>query len=89
MTRHYLELSGFHSDDQRLVRLVSLATQKFVEDVCQDCMQLCKSHQSTGVASGSGGAGSGGAKGDKKGGSKDKRLVLTNEVLGKVLSEVQ
>ena len=101
VTRHYLLRSGFHADDPRLLKLISLATQKFLEDVCTDCLQLCKQQQPGGTKAdkkaaaekrvaaaeaGAAGAQSGTAAVPAK---NDKRLTLTNKVLSKVLSEVR
>ena len=45
VTRFYLERSGFHAEDSRLVRLVSLAVHKFLADVSSDCVQLARMQQ--------------------------------------------
>lgn len=99
MTRHYLLRSGFHSDDPRLLKLISLSTQKFLEEVCTDCLQLCKQQQPGGtkadkkaaaekkVAAGADGAAAGTPS--AAAGRPDRRLTLTNKVLGKVLNEVR
>merc|ERR1712118_149626 len=45
VTRFYLERSGFHAEDSRLVRLVSLSVHKFLADVSSDCVQLARMQQ--------------------------------------------
>jgi len=45
VTKHFLAQSGFQCTDERLVRLVSLATHKFVADLTNDALQHCKNRQ--------------------------------------------
>ncbi|CAN1180996.1 Transcription initiation factor TFIID subunit 10 [Linum perenne] len=75
LVEHFLGKSGFHSPDVRLIRLVAVATQKFVSEVASDALQHCKARQITIVKD----------KRDKQ--QKDKRLVLTMEDLSKALRE--
>ena len=42
VTMHYLSTAGFQTDDPRIVKLVSLAAQKFVSDIANDALQHCK-----------------------------------------------
>jgi transcription initiation factor TFIID subunit 10 len=42
VTQHYLRQTGFQTSDERIVRLVTLAAQKFATDVVQDSLQRCK-----------------------------------------------
>lgn len=42
MTSHYLNMGGFHADDKRIVRLISIATQKFMSDIIDDALQHSK-----------------------------------------------
>lgn len=37
--------SGFQCTDERMIRLVSLATHKFVADLTNDALQYCKNRQ--------------------------------------------
>ncbi|XVF48225.1 hypothetical protein PTKIN_Ptkin03bG0172800 [Pterospermum kingtungense] len=39
LVEHYLAKSGFQCPDVRLIRLVAVATQKFVTDVASDALQ--------------------------------------------------
>eukprot|EP00118_Oscarella_pearsei_P026450 m.309920 g.309920 ORF g.309920 m.309920 type:complete len:148 (+) comp48581_c0_seq1:20-463(+) len=78
VTSHYLGKAGFETDDPRIIRLVSLAAQKFVSDVANDALQHCRS-RGAGQSSKKAGGGSGG--------SKDKKYTLTVEDLREALSE--
>eukprot|EP00048_Salpingoeca_helianthica_P024219 m.30650 g.30650 ORF g.30650 m.30650 type:complete len:176 (-) comp9255_c0_seq1:114-641(-) len=42
VTTHYLRRSGFNTSDPRVIRLITLAAQKFITDVAQDAFQHCK-----------------------------------------------
>ncbi|XP_074281345.1 transcription initiation factor TFIID subunit 10-like [Silene latifolia] len=75
LAEHYLAKSGFHSPDLRLIRLVSVATQKFISEVATDALQHCKARQSSIVKD----------KRDKQ--QKDKRLILTMDDLSRALRE--
>ncbi|MBO8589759.1 hypothetical protein INN88_14265, partial [Staphylococcus aureus] len=46
LVEHYLAKSGFQCPDVRLIRLVAVATQKFIADVASDALQQCKARQS-------------------------------------------
>ncbi|KAG9151921.1 hypothetical protein Leryth_002192 [Lithospermum erythrorhizon] len=75
LVEHYLAKSGFQCPDVRLIRLVAVATQKFISDVATDALQQCKARQSAVVKD----------KRDKQ--QKDKRLILTMEDLSRALRE--
>uniref|UniRef100_A0A2N9IUB1 Transcription initiation factor TFIID subunit 10 n=1 Tax=Fagus sylvatica TaxID=28930 RepID=A0A2N9IUB1_FAGSY len=75
LVEHYLAKSGFQCPDVRLIRLVAVATQKFVAEVASDSLQQCKARQATIVKD----------KRDKQ--QKDKRQILTMEDLSRALRE--
>lgn len=75
LVEHYLAKSGFQCPDVRLIRLVAVATQKFVAEVATDALQQCKARQAAVVKD----------KRDKQ--NKDKRLMLTMEDLSRALRE--
>ncbi|XP_021903254.1 transcription initiation factor TFIID subunit 10 [Carica papaya] len=75
LVEHYLAKSGFQCPDVRLIRLVAVATQKFVAEVASDALQQCKARQAAVVKD----------KREKQ--QKDKRLILTMEDLSKALRE--
>ncbi|KAL6211447.1 hypothetical protein ACLB2K_016673 [Fragaria x ananassa] len=75
LVEHYLAKSGFQCPDVRLIRLVAVATQKFVAEVATDALQQCKTRQAAVVKD----------KRDKQ--QKDKRPILTMEDLSKALHE--
>lgn len=75
LVEHYLAKSGFQCPDVRLIRLVAVATQKFIAEVATDALQQCKARQAAVVKD----------KRDKQ--QKDKRLILTMEDLSKALRE--
>ncbi|PPD66676.1 hypothetical protein GOBAR_DD36450 [Gossypium barbadense] len=87
LVEHYLAKSGFQCPDVRLIRLVAVATQKFVAEVANDALQYgtkyfltflplhCKARQAAVVKD----------KREKQ--QKDKRLILTMDDLSKSLRE--
>lgn len=72
VTSYYLNRSGFETTDPRLVRLISLAAQKFVSDIANDALQHCKMR--------------GSVQSSRKTG-KDKHYTLTMEDLTPALAE--
>ncbi|KAM9941332.1 hypothetical protein ACTFIT_007872 [Dictyostelium discoideum] len=69
---YYLNKTGFSCTDQRIKRLISLATQKFISDVTSDSLQFCKIRLQ-------------GTSREKT--RKDKALVLTTDDLSLALRE--
>ncbi|KAF5936744.1 hypothetical protein HYC85_024250 [Camellia sinensis] len=45
LVEHYLVKSGFQCPDVRLIRLVAVATQKFIAEGSTDALQQCKARQ--------------------------------------------
>eukprot|EP00035_Acanthoeca_spectabilis_P039450 m.62265 g.62265 ORF g.62265 m.62265 type:complete len:152 (-) comp9607_c0_seq1:1360-1815(-) len=69
----YLMKNGFNTTDERVIKMVAMATQKFVADVATDALQHCKQRQAGQPASRRAG--------------KDKRFVLTTSDLQAALKE--
>ena len=42
VTQYYLSLSGYQSTDPRVTRIASLAAHKFVSDLTNDALRICK-----------------------------------------------
>ncbi|XP_022919906.1 transcription initiation factor TFIID subunit 10-like [Onthophagus taurus] len=82
VTAHYLRSSGLEPKDPRLLRLISIAAQKFISDIANDALQHCKMRTSNSSSSSSSGNNSKNAKG-----TKDRRYCLTMEDLTPALSE--
>jgi len=74
VTSHYLASAGLETTDPRIVKLVSLAAQKFVSDVAADALTHCKMKQTS-------------ANTAAKKGGKDKKFIMTTEDLTSALSE--
>ncbi|VDD89568.1 unnamed protein product [Enterobius vermicularis] len=71
VTLHYMRKSGVNTTDPRIVRLFSLATQKFISDIVLDAMQQARMK----------------GLGQTKKGTKETRYTLTSELLEPVLAE--
>ncbi|XP_056632024.1 transcription initiation factor TFIID subunit 10 [Diorhabda carinulata] len=78
VTTYYLRNSGLEPKDPRLVRLISIAAQKFISDIANDALQHCKM-RSTNTTSHSGSK--------SKQGTKDRRYCLTMDDLTPALAE--
>lgn len=47
LTARYLNLAGFEFVDPRIVRIISVAAQKFISDIANDALQHCKTRTSS------------------------------------------
>ncbi|GAB0088093.1 Transcription initiation factor TFIID subunit 10 [Sergentomyia squamirostris] len=81
VTSYYLNSSGFDTSDPRIIRLISIAVQKFIADVANDALQHCKTRSSNTSS------GSHGSSKNQKGGSKDRKYNLTTEDLAPALND--
>ncbi|VEN37838.1 unnamed protein product [Callosobruchus maculatus] len=78
VTCYYLRSSGFEPKDPRLVRLISIAAQKFISDIANDALQHCKMRTTNSSSHSSS---------KSKQGTKDRRYCLTMEDLTPALAE--
>lgn len=72
VTAFFLNSSGFDASDPRVLRLISLASQKFISDIANDALQHCKVRSSNQPSKTKG---------------KDRRYTLTMEDLSPALAE--
>lgn len=42
VVHHFLNVAGMQTSDQRIIRLIAIAAQKFVHDIVSDSLQHCK-----------------------------------------------
>ncbi|XP_058058789.1 transcription initiation factor TFIID subunit 10-like [Anopheles bellator] len=82
VTGHYLNSAGFESSDPRIVRLISIAAQKFISDVANDALQHCKTRTNSAPTSGHGSS-----KNQNQKSSKDRKYTLTMEDLQPALND--
>ncbi|CAD7079693.1 unnamed protein product [Hermetia illucens] len=80
VTSHYLNTAGFEANDPRIVRLISIAAQKFISDVVNDALQHCKTRTSNVSGSSHGSS-------KNKAGTKDRKYTLTMEDLTPALAD--
>lgn len=72
ITSHFMQSNGFETNDPRILRLISIASQKFIADIANDSLQHCKMRT---------------ALNQNKKPTKDKRYSFTFEDLNPVLTE--
>ncbi len=82
---HFMKQAGFISNDPKLIKIISLASQKFISEIVNDCMQYSKLKTATSKANGqtTSTMSSGAQSNDKK----QMNNVLTLDDLSLVLQE--
>lgn len=48
VVHHFLNAAGMQTSDQRIIRLIAIAAQKFIHDIVSDSLQHCKLRGSQG-----------------------------------------
>merc|ERR1711997_1424289 len=83
-TKYYLSTAGFDTTDPRVLRLVSLATQKFISDIANHALQHCKMRGGSGAAGPAGASAGANAKGKN---AKDRKYVMTTDDLANAMAD--
>ena len=78
VVRFYLNRAGFDTQDPRLLRVVSLATHKFIADIAKDAMGHHQLRSKT--ARGSAGTGMGAGAGGSAEGASDKKVLRMDDL---------
>ena len=77
LTNHYLKSAGIAEPDTRVTRLISLATQRFVQQVADDAYRCAVQRNQAQIKE----------KKEKGYDTRDKRIVLENEDLAAALKD--
>mmetsp|Transcript_36850 Transcript_36850/g.94218 ORF Transcript_36850/g.94218 Transcript_36850/m.94218 type:complete len:128 (+) Transcript_36850:179-562(+) len=78
LTAHCLEKSGHHTEDIKLIRLMSVATQSFIQSIVNDSLEVCKRRKLRMQQR---------RQREEGYNPKDKRLIMISEDLVDVLQE--